>query len=123
MNALSLQRSYHKLLPPKSAYDILHADFILDKKNQSKGVHGAGVNIITEILHAYDHENYAVMNSLSVYQVNRVSTLKFPDSPEKLNIDGKLYQNFCDEAKKICIALGLNNFTEFDALMNYDFWN
>ena len=42
---------------------------------------------------------------------------------DKSKITGNMYQDFCDEAEKVCTALGLKNFTEFDALMNYNYWN
>lgn len=87
----------------------------------SVGVHGAGVNAITEILHSYDPNRYAVMNTLSVEHLRKVSPISFPSLNKKF-ITGQDYQDFCDEADKLCKTLGLKNFTEFDALMNYDHW-
>ncbi len=61
------------------------------------------------------------MNSRSVSELNKVSNAKFPPNLKKNTVTGVIYQQFCDEAKKVCNALGLNNFSEFDALMNYDY--
>ncbi len=123
LDSLERQFSLVNKLSPSIAYDTLLKHFILNKKNKAIGVHGAGVNIMTEILHAYDNGKYAVMNSLSVQQLNLVSSKKFPIDLDKSKITGNMYQDFCDEAEKVCTALGLKNFTEFDALMNYNYWN
>lgn len=100
-------------LTPATAYDVLHAQFV--------NVSGAGPNVISEILHSYDNTCFAVMNSRSVSELNKVSNVKFPPNLNKNTVTGMIYQQFCDEAKKVCNALGLNNFSEFDALMNYDY--
>lgn len=102
-------------LTPRDAYNILQQHFL--------SVNGVGVNILTEVLHAYDNTHYAVMNKLSVRQLQTVSTAKFPNNITLKTITGNIYQTFCDEAWVVCRALGLNNFTEFDALMNYDYWS
>lgn len=100
-------------LTPAAAYDVLHSEFVK--------VSGAGPNVISEILHSYDNTCFAVMNSRSVSELNKVSNVKFPPNLNKNTVTGMIYQQFCDEAKKVCNALGLNNFSEFDALMNYDY--
>ena len=100
-------------LTPATAYEVLHAQFV--------NVSGAGPNVISEILHSYDNTCFAVMNSRSVSELNKVSNVKFPPNLNKNTVTGMIYQQFCDEAKKVCNALGLNNFSEFDALMNYDY--
>jgi hypothetical protein len=100
---------------PAQAYDTLRVHFLKVK--------GAGVNLITEILHAYDNNSYTVMNGLSVEQLRWVSDEKFPSNLDKKNVTGNIYEAFCKEAKKVCKALNLRNYTEFDALMNYDYWS
>ena len=99
---------------PAQAYDALVSHF--------SSVSGAGVNVITEILHAYDNNSYAVMNKLSVSQLCRVSGMTLPVL-NKTAVTGDIYEAFCMEAKRVCKALGLKNFTEFDALMSYDYWS
>ena len=85
-------------------------------------MYGAGVNVIAEILHAYDNSSYAVMNKLSVNQLCKVSGMTL-QALNKTAVTGNAYEAFCIEAKRVCKALGLKNFTQFDALMSYDYWS
>lgn len=110
-------------LPPADAYNLLSASFNKNKSTGYTGVSGASTNVVTEILHAYNNESYAVMNSNSVNALVVSGVNNFPESPGLDNTDGKLYEEFCNEAKKACKALGLSNFTEFDAVGNYVYWD
>lgn len=109
-------------MSPAVAYNTLRNFFAKNKATGMGGVSGADVNVMTEILHAYDNQSYAVMNKLSVDRLSVVSQVCYPASPSTNSVNGELYEEFCNEAKKLCDCLGLNNFTEFDALMNYDYF-
>ncbi len=98
---------------PREAYLTLHTHF-----NKIKF---AGVNVITEILHTIDNERFAVMNNNSVSGMNRANYLFLKTTMQ--NIDCDMYQEFCNSAGNVCKTLGLNNFTELDALLNYAYWN
>lgn len=105
-------------LAPQDAYDSL-------MKNGFVNVKGAGPNVITEILHTYNNERFAVMNGNSVNAVDLANfgtkyTSQSGTPLEKSYVGkNKLYGKFCDEVSQICKALSLSNFTEFDALGNY----
>ncbi len=78
---------------------------------------------MTEILHTYDNMRFAVMNQNSVSGMSLANIDGFPSKPSKSNINAKLYANFCEKAGEICDELGLENFSQFDALFNYAYWN
>jgi len=100
--------------PVAKAFDELHAGI-------SK-VNGAGVNVITEILHTLDNKKFAVMNQNSVNGVSLVYGKIFPERPSKDSIDGASYAVFCKQAHDICEQLELNDFSELDTLFNYVYW-
>ena len=85
-------------------------------------IKGAGINVLTEILHTLDNEKFAVMNQNSVHGVSIAYGHEFPDKPTKNNVDGATYEKFCKRASSIRSELTLNNFSELDALFNYIYW-
>lgn len=100
--------------PPAEAFEILHRHIRLIK--------GAGVNLLTEVLHAIDNKRYAVMNQNAVAGLARAGFAQYPLHPAKTNVDGELYARFCAEALHVRQELGLTNFSELDALFNYVYW-
>lgn len=104
----------HGKLPPADAFDILRQHFL--------GIKGAGVNLLTEVLHAIDNKRYAVMNQNAVKGLVTAGFVGYPLHPAKTGVDGKLYARFCKEALTVQRQLGLANFSELDALFNYIYW-
>lgn len=103
----------NKLTAPE-AYELLHRHFI--------NIKGAGVNVITEILHALNHKMYPVMNKNAVNGLRLANIDGFPTMPTKVSIKAERYASFCEQADKLRKELGLANFTELDALFNYAYW-
>lgn len=81
-----------------------------------------GPNIMTEILHTYDKDRFAVVNKNSVAGMRMAGFKKFPASPSKTAFTSQRYQDFCNKAELIRKGLGLKDFTELDALFNYAYW-
>lgn len=102
-------------LTPRDAFSILHRHFL--------GIKGAGINLLTEILHTLDNKRFAVMNQNAVSGLRLVGYDHFPQKPSKTNTNADLYQLYCDQAGAVRDALGLTDFTELDALFNYVYWN
>ncbi len=100
--------------PPAEAFEILRQHFL--------GIKGAGVNLLTEILHAIDNKRYAVMNQNAVEGLAAAGFAGYPLHPAKASVDGELYARFCGEALTVQRQLGLVNFSELDALFNYIYW-
>ncbi|HMO74513.1 MAG TPA: phospholipase D family protein [Sphingopyxis sp.] len=101
-------------LSPHDAFSILYAYFV--------DIKGAGINLLTEILHTLDNKRFAVMNQNSVSGLRLAGYYGFPQHPLKSNIDADAYQAYCDNAASVRDALGLADFTELDALFNYAYW-
>jgi hypothetical protein len=100
--------------PPAEAFEILRQHFL--------GIKGAGVNLLTEVLHAIDNKRYAVMNQNAVEGLAAAGFAGYPLHPAKTSVDGELYSRFCEEALIAQRQLGLANFSELDALFNYIYW-
>lgn len=100
---------------PREAFSLLHSHFVKIK--------GAGINLLTEILHTLDNKRFAVMNQNSVSGLRLAGYDSFPQHPSKSNIDADSYQTYCDHAESTLKALGLSDFTELDALFNYVYWH
>lgn len=83
----------------------------------------AGINILTEVLHSYDCDNFAIMNQNSVSGLALANITGFPLHPTKKTVSAEKYVLFCKKCKEVCEALGLKNFTELDALLNYAYWS
>ncbi|WP_066267481.1 phospholipase D family protein [Hydrogenophaga palleronii] len=101
-------------LAPAEAFELLHAHF--------ENITGAGINLLTEILHALDNRRYAVMNQNAVTGLAVAGFGGYPDHPTKSNVDGDLYARYCQHARSVQSELGLANLTELDALFNYVYW-
>lgn len=101
-------------LAPAEAFGVLHAHF--------ENITGAGINLLTEILHALDNKRYAVMNQNAVTGLAVAGFDGYPQHPTKGNVDGELYERYCHQARSVQRELGLANLTELDALFNYMYW-
>lgn len=101
-------------LAPADAFELLHEHF--------ENITGAGINLLTEILHAIDNRQYAVMNQNAVTGLAVAGFRGYPDHPTKANVDGELYARYCQQARSVQADLGLANLTELDALFNYVYW-
>lgn len=102
-------------LSPEEAFEVLHRHFSY--------ITGAGINLITEILHALDHKSFPVMNQNAVHGLAMAGIREYPSQPFKTNVDGPTYARYCEHARQVREALGLSNFTELDALFNYVYWS
>lgn len=102
-------------LPPRDAFATLHAAFA--------NIKGAGINLLTEILHTLDNTRFAVMNQNAVAGLRLAGYDEFPLHPSKVSVSPDKYQLYCDNADAVCKALGLRDFTELDALFNYVYWH
>lgn len=103
-----------KLLPGE-AYQLLLDHF--------QHISGAGVNVITEILHAIDCKRFAVMNQNAVSGLSLANIHEFPPKPNKGNVNAERYAHFCQQAEAVRKELGLADFSELDALFNYAYWD
>ena len=103
-----------KLLPGE-AYQLLLDHF--------QHIAGAGVNVITEILHAIDCKRFAVMNQNAVSGLGLANIHEFPPKPNKGNVNAERYAHFCQQAEIVRKELGLADFSELDALFNYAYWD
>lgn len=99
---------------PADAYGLLHRHFLKISK--------AGVNVITEILHAIDSKSFAIMNQNAVYGMSLANVTGFPAHPNKLNVNSDRYEGFCQQADALRNKLGLSDFSELDVLFNYAYW-
>jgi hypothetical protein len=86
-------------------------------------VSGAGINVMTEILHSLDNLRFVVMNQNSVSGLRLAGFNRFPIHPSKTNVNAATYADFCGKAKTVRDGLGLKSFTELDALFNYAYWD
>lgn len=101
-------------LTPCDAYKLL--------LNHFQHIPSAGVNVISEILHAIDCNKFAVMNKNAVSGLRLAGIYGFPLRPNKKNVSAERYSQFCQEANTVGKELGLSDFTELDALFNYAYW-
>lgn len=101
-------------LTPEAAYELLH--------NHFSHIPRAGVNVLTEILHAINGERFAVMNQNAISGLRLAKIYDFPPKPNKKIVNAKCYAHFCMQADVVREELGLSNFTELDALFNYVYW-
>lgn len=101
-------------LTPGTAYKLLH--------NHFQHIPRAGVNVITEVLHAIDSQQYAVMNKNAVSGLRLAGIWDFPMEPNKATVSSEEYEHFCQQANVVRKALKLADFSELDALFNYAYW-
>lgn len=101
-------------MSPSEAFSDLHEHF--------SGIRGAGINLLTEILHAMDNKRFAVMNQNAVAGMALAGFQDYPLHPSKQNVKPEIYARYCRDADIVRKALGLDNFTDLDALFNYAYW-
>lgn len=82
----------------------------------------AGINVISEVLHALSSGRYAVMNQNAVAGMRLANIREFPRHPSKATVSPEKYALFCSLAGELCRELGLRDFTELDAVFNYAYW-
>ena len=82
----------------------------------------AGVNVISEVLHALSNRRFAVMNQNAVAGMRLANIREFPRHPSKATISPEKYALFCSLAGELRAELGLRDFTELDAVFNYAYW-
>ena len=101
-------------LSPAEAFTVLHRHF--------GAITGAGINLLTEILHALDNKRFAVMNQNAVSGLALAGIRDYPLHPTKQNVSAESYARYCGHADTVRRSLGLDDFTELDALFNYAYW-
>lgn len=121
LDSISQIKPEWKSLSAGEAFELLHSRF--------SHITGAGINILTEILHVTNNRRFAVMNQNSVSGLEKskregllISSHKYPPRPSKSNVSPSVYAAYCQDMRKIQKSLGLSNFTELDALFNYAYW-
>ena len=117
--ALQMIQKARRLRPEKFVPEIIYGP-LLDK---FKDIPQAGINILTEVLHSYDRDHFAIMNQNSVSGLTLANISGFPLRPLKTTVTVDKYVRFCKKGREVCDALGLKNFSELDALLNYAYWN
>lgn len=100
--------------PPEAVFETVRERF--------RHIRGAGVNLLTEILHAIDNERYAVMNQNAVTGMLAAGFDGYPLHPNKLGVNGAMYARYCADAQTVRKQLGMANLSELDALFNYVYW-
>lgn len=100
---------------PGEAFELLHRHFV--------DIDRAGINVLTEILHALDNKRYAVMNQNAVNGLLVAGYDQYPLRPLKTNVSPELYAQFCRDARHVQSQLGLENLSDLDALFNYLYWS
>jgi HKD family nuclease len=101
-------------LSPSEAFAVLHRHF--------DNITGAGINLLTEILHTQDNKRFAVMNQNAVSGLALAGIRDYPLHPTKQNVNADSYARYCEHADAVRRSLGLDDFTELDALFNYAYW-
>jgi len=118
-NPLEFQSALKDLLKSKpesaqDAYKVLQGHF--------REIPRAGINVLTEILHAIDRQKFVVMNQNAVSGLRLANYTKYPEKPSKTSVNAAMYADFCRDAAEVRDQLGLSDFTELDALFNYAYW-
>lgn len=117
--ALRMIEQVVKVTPDKFIPEVVFGP-LLDK---FKDIPQAGINILTEVLHSYDPNSFAIMNQNSVSGLGLANITGFPLRPTKTTVSPEKYVRFCSKCREICEALDLKSFSELDALLNYAYWN
>lgn len=89
-------------------------------KKQVKGIHGAGVNYITEIMMTYNYESFANLNKNPLTVLIDVGGLNLKKTYS--NYAGEDYALFCEIVTEIKNELGLRNMLEADSFFNQIYW-
>lgn len=120
--AMTRPKKFHELVKKLSGTARMDPEEAYNSLNELiRQIPGTGPNLLTELLHAVDPKKFAVMNkrSVSVLRANGA-----PDMPSLLNkksVSGSDYANFCRAAGRIRRELKLVDFTQIDALLNYNY--
>lgn len=101
-------------LSPEDAFSVLHRHFL--------DIPRAGINLLTEILHALDHKRFAVMNQNAISGMALAGLTDYPVKPSKQSVRALDYARFCEQADGVRRSLGLSDFSELDAVFNYAYW-
>jgi HKD family nuclease len=101
-------------LAPADAFAVLRGHF--------ENIPGAGINLLTEILHTLDNKRYAVMNQNAVSGLALAGFREYPARPNKQNVGADDYARYCQHADAVRRELGLADFTELDTLFNHAYW-
>ncbi|MBT9594908.1 MAG: NgoFVII family restriction endonuclease [Vitreoscilla sp.] len=96
---------------PSEAFEIL--------AKRCSSIRSAGINVITEVLHAINPRKFAVMNQNSVAGIRIGHPNLFPAHPSKSSVSPNSYALFCAHAERARSSLGLADFGELDAVFNY----
>jgi hypothetical protein len=103
-----------KRATPAEAFELLHSHF--------EDIERAGINVLTEILHALDNKRFGVMNRNAVSGLIVAGYDQYPLRPLKTNVTPELYEQFCRDVREVQTQLELENLSELDALFNYVYW-
>lgn len=82
----------------------------------------AGINLMSELMHTYDNQRFAIMNGNSI-SGHQLADFPAQWSQDKTEVDAKTYSDFCDESLSMMGALGLKDLSELDAVLNYAYFN
>ena len=97
--------------PANEAFDVF--------RQHCMQIDRAGINLITEILHAMDDKKYPIMNAKAISGMRVAGIVDYRLGLLKKDVDGSVYGAYFAHAEKIRSELGLADFTELDALFNY----
>lgn len=62
------------------------------------------------------------MNQNAVSRLALAGIRDYPLHPTKQNVSAESYARYCEHADTVRRSLGLDDFTELDALFNYAYW-
>jgi HKD family nuclease len=85
-----------------------------------KGIEGASVNYVTEIMMTYNNEDFANLNMNPITVLKTEGDVNIKASSESFNeLD---YAEYCELVKEISANLGLRNMLEADSFFNDIYW-
>lgn len=85
-----------------------------------KGIYGAGVNYVTEIMMTYNPKIYANLNNNPITVLRKEGGVYMKASPTSYS--GYDYENYCELVKEINSKLELKNMLEADSFFNEIYW-
>lgn len=89
-------------------------------KSKVKGIEGASVNYITEIMMTYNYQDFANMNKNPITVLRREGGVNIKASSESFT--GLDYEEYCELVCEISEKLGLKNMLEADSFFNEIYW-
>ena len=97
------------------------ASIVFDSaKEKVKGIKGAAVNYITEIMMTYNYDNFANMNRNPITVLKREGGVNM--KAHSSSFTGSDYDEYCELIKEISTKLGLKNMLEADSFFNEIYW-